>query len=99
MFSGPFLKTAISIGIGFGLGAVDYYFFILGARFLTEKFTGKKIPLAFIISEIVRLFALLGIVIVLSFQRKTIAFGWLIIGPIVFTFVKYVFLFRKLKNP
>jgi hypothetical protein len=99
MFSGPFLKIAISLGVGLGLGAADYYFFFLGARFLTEKFTGKKIPLVFIISEMVRLVSLLAIILVLSLQRKTIAMGWLISGPIAFTLIKYVFLFRKLKKP
>jgi hypothetical protein len=99
MFSGPFLKPTLSLLIGLCLGAADYYFFFLGARFLTEKFTGKKIPLAFIISEMIRLVSLLGIILVLSLQRKTIAMGWLITGPIAFTLIKYVFLFRKLKKP
>jgi hypothetical protein len=97
MFSGLFLKIAISLGIGLGLGAADYYFFILGMRFLTTKFSGK-FPLAFIVSEMVRLISLLGIILVLSLQRKTIAFGWLIIGPVMFAFIKYFFLFRKLKT-
>jgi hypothetical protein len=98
MFSGPFLKPTISLLIGLGLGAADYYFFFLGAKFLMEKFSGKKIPLAFIAFEMIRLISLLAIILVLSFQRKTIAMGWLITGPIAFTFVKYVFLFRKLKK-
>lgn len=95
MFSGPFLKTAISFGIGLGLGAADYYFFVLGARFLTTKLSGK-FPLAFIVSEMVRLISLLGIILVLSLQRKSISFWWLIIGPVMFAFIKYFFLFRKL---
>ena len=99
MFSGPFLKITISLGIGLGLGAADYHFFIIGVRYLTTKLSGKKFPLAFIISEMVRLISLLGIILVLSLQRKTIAFGWLIIGPVVFAFIKYAFLFRKLKTP
>jgi hypothetical protein len=95
MLTAPLLKILISLGLGFAIGAAD-----LAGLFLTVKFSFKdgrknKIPLAFFISEMVRLIFVLSLLLFLSFQNH-FSFGWLIVGPLVLTIVKYVYAIRKI---
>jgi len=97
MPSEQLLKILISCGIGIAIGTAD-----LAGLFLTVKYSFKngqknKIPLALFISEMIRLVIVLTLLLFLSFQ-KSISFGWLVVGPLLFTPVKYVYAFRMLRR-
>jgi hypothetical protein len=89
------LRILISLGLGFAIGTAD-----LAGLFLTVKYSFKrdgknKIPLAFFISEMIRLIIVLALLLFLSFHRQ-FSFLWLAVGPLALTLVKYVYAFRKM---
>jgi hypothetical protein len=97
MFTEQLPKILISVLLGLGIGVLD-----LGGMFLTFKFfcagkTGNKIFVAFFVSEMIRLSLVLGTLFGLSFI-KTVSFGWLVLGPILFTAVKFIFAYSQIKK-
>jgi hypothetical protein len=79
------------------IGTADLYGLYLTVKHTIHRPSRHQIPLAFFISEIVRLFIVFTLLLVLSFQTS-ISFGWLVAGPLLFTPVKYVYAFRKLRR-
>lgn len=91
-------RMLISLGLGFCIGLADLYGLFLTVKYYANRrSSASQIPLAFLISEMIRLFIVLGILLVLSFQ-KGVSFGWLVSGPLLCTIVKYVYAFRKLRR-
>lgn len=87
-----------SVAIGFGIGLADLYGLFLTVKHYAHRQPSRsRIPLAFLISEMVRLFIVLGVLLALSFQ-KSISFGFLIVGPLVLSVVKYIYAFKKIKQ-
>jgi len=91
------LKISISLGLGIAIGTAD-----LAGLFFTVKLTmgpgsSNKIPIAFFISEMVRLFIVLGLILGLSFVHG-LSLGWLVVGPLVLSVIKYIYAFRKLRQ-
>jgi hypothetical protein len=90
-------KIAISVLLGVVIGVLD-----LAGMFLTFKYfiTGKKgnkIFVAFFVSEMIRLSLVLGALLCLSFI-KSLSFGWLVTGPLLFTLIKFMYAFTMIKK-
>ena len=88
-------RILISGGLGAAIGAADLCGLYFTVKYSIKGDSQHKIPLAFFISEMVRLFIVLTLLLVLSFE-KSISFGWLVAGPLLFTLIKYVYAFKKL---
>lgn len=98
MLSEQLLKTLSSCAVGLAIGTADVLGFYLTVKYSFSRPSRHQIPLAFFISEMVRLFIVFTLLLVLSFQ-KSLSVGWLVAGPLLFTLVKYVYAFRKLRRP
>jgi hypothetical protein len=97
MHSGLLLRILISAGIGTAIGGADLAGLFLTVKLTLAKNKGHKIPLAFFISEMVRLLIVLGLLLALSFVHW-LSFGWVVAGPLILTVIKYVYAFRKISQ-
>jgi hypothetical protein len=93
----PLLRILISLGLGIAIGAADLVGLFLTVKFFMQPDSSSKIPLAFFISEMVRLFIVLGLILGLSFVHW-FSLGWLVVGPLVLSVIKYIYAFRKLRQ-
>jgi hypothetical protein len=91
------LRTLISLGLGIAIGAADLVGLFLTVKFFMQPDSSSKIPLAFFISEMVRLFIVLCLILGLSFVHW-FSLGWLVVGPLVLSVIKYIYAFRKLRQ-
>ncbi len=90
-------KIAISICAGLAIGAADFAGLVATVKYFTAKNAGKNIFLAITVSEMVRLFFVLGLLLLLM-MFSGLSFGWLVAGPLVLSVVKYIYAFRKMKQ-
>jgi hypothetical protein len=90
-------KILISGGLGFAIAGADLVGLFLTVKFFCAGKTGTKIFVVYFVSEIVRLTLMLGILFGLAYVR-TISFGWLIVGPVLFSLIKFGYAFYKIKN-
>lgn len=90
-------RILISGGLGFAIAGADLLGLFLTVKFFCAGKTGTKIYVVFFVSEIVRLTFMLGILFGLSLVR-TISFGWLVVGPILFSLIKFGYAFYKIKK-
>jgi hypothetical protein len=90
-------RILISGGLGLAIAGADLLGLFLTVKFFCAGKTGKKIFIVFFVSEIVRLTLVLGILFGLAFVR-TISFGWLVAGPVLFSLIKFGYAFYKIKK-
>ena len=90
-------RILISGGLGLAIASADLLGLFLTVKFFGAGKTGTKIFVVFFISEIVRLTLVLGILFGLAFVR-TISFGWLAAGPVLFSLVKFGYAFYTIKK-
>jgi hypothetical protein len=90
-------RILISGGLGCAIAGADLLGLFLTVKFFCAGKTGKKIFIVFFVSEIVRLTLVLGILFGLAFVR-TISFGWLVAGPVLFSLIKFGYAFYKIKK-
>jgi hypothetical protein len=90
-------KIAISTGLGVVIGVVDLAGMFLTFRYFITGKKGNKIFVAFFASEMIRLSLVLGTLLCLSFI-KSLSFGWLVIGPLLFTLIKFIYAYTMIKK-
>jgi hypothetical protein len=97
MFTGQLPKILISCLLGFAIGSLDLCGMFLTVKYFCAGKKGNKIFVAFFASEMIRLSLVLGALFCLSFI-KSLSFGWLVLGPLLFTLVKFVFAYSQIKK-
>jgi hypothetical protein len=90
-------RILISGGLGFAIAGADLLGLFLTVKFFCAGKTGTKIFVVYFVSEMVRLTLMLGILFGLAFVR-TISFGWLVVGPVLFSLIKFGYAFYKIKK-
>ncbi len=90
-------RILISGGLGFAIAGADLLGLFLTVKFFCAGKKGTKIFVVYFVSEMVRLTLMLGILFGLAFVR-TISFGWLVVGPVLFSLIKFGYAFYKIKK-
>jgi hypothetical protein len=97
MFTGPLQKILISGSLGMVIGGLDLCGLFLTVKYFIAGKKGNKIFVVFFVSEMIRLSVVLGILLCLSFN-KSLSFGWLVAGPVLFSFVKFIYAWSQIKK-
>jgi hypothetical protein len=97
MFTGLLQKILISGLLGAVIGGLDLCGLFLTIKYFVAGKKGNKIFVAFFVSEMIRLSLVLGTLLCLSFI-KSLSFGWLVAGPVLFSVVKFIYAWSQIKK-
>lgn len=97
MFTELLQKILISGFLGMVIGGLDLCGLFLTVKYFIAPKKGNNIFVAFFISEMIRLSLVLGTLLCLSFV-KSLSFGWLVVGPILFSVIKFIYAWAQIKK-
>jgi hypothetical protein len=83
--------------VGSVIGGVDLLGLFLTIKYFCIGKKGKKIYVAFFASEMIRLALVLGVLLCLWYN-KNVSFVWLVAGPVLFSFIKFIFAWSQIKK-